>query len=42
MLTTAFAAEWFELEGFFDRPNVLEKDGNERGMKREVISKTEL
>jgi glutaminyl-peptide cyclotransferase len=42
MLTTAFVAEWFELEGFFDRPNILEKDGNGTMMKREVISKTEL
>ena len=42
VLTTAFAAEWLELEGFFDRGKVLEKEGVEKRSKQDVISKTEL
>jgi glutaminyl-peptide cyclotransferase len=42
MLTTAFAAEWLELEGFFDRTETLEKDGNQKRSEPVVISKTEL
>lgn len=42
MLTTAFAAEWLELEGFFDTPNPSPEEGNEKRSKQGVISKTEL
>ena len=42
MLTTAFAAEWLELEGFFDTPNTLRKGEIEKKSKQDVISKTEL
>ena len=42
MLTTAFAAEWLELEGFFDKPSTSRKDENEKRSKQDVISKTEL
>jgi glutaminyl-peptide cyclotransferase len=36
MLTTAFVAEWLELEGFFEKSSTLERRGHN------VISKTEL
>jgi Peptidase family M28 len=42
MLTTAFAAEWLELEGFLDKKNLLEREGIEKRSKQDVISKTEL
>ena len=42
MLTTAFAAEWLDLEGFFDRTNALEEKENKERSKQGVISKTEL
>lgn len=42
MLTTAFAAEWLELEGFFDSAGTSQKDWNEKRSMPHVISKTEL
>jgi glutaminyl-peptide cyclotransferase len=42
LLTTAFAAEWLELEGFFDQPSLLKKDGTKKRSVQDVISKTEL
>jgi Peptidase family M28 len=41
-LTTAFAAEWLELEGFFERTGNLQKNGIEKRSKEDVVSKTEL
>jgi glutaminyl-peptide cyclotransferase len=41
-LTTAFTAEWLELDGFFDQAAPLEKKGYEKRSKQDVISKTEL
>ena len=43
MLTTAFAAEWLELEGFFDRPSRSERHDRQMIDARDsTISKTEL
>lgn len=42
MLTTAFAAEWLELEGFFGRTKEGVKERNEKRAVQDVISKTEL
>ncbi len=42
MLTTAFTAEWLELEGFFEGTNTSEKNRNEKRSKQDVISRTEL
>lgn len=42
MLTTAFAAEWLELEGFFDGEKVQVKEGKQKRAHQDVMSKTEL
>lgn len=42
MLTTAFAAEWLELEGFFDETSPAKRDRSEKRSQQGVISKTEL